>query len=188
MSQASATLSASSLENLSAVSSCHSLSESVNLTSLSLLGLICSKHTYTSDFYFNFKLLTNSQIGTSYYNINHTVLSTGIFIFIMWILYENQWFGVFRWKMICFTPAQASWVPSKVPTRKDETSELLPNVKWNKSPHARRHFTRRRRISRTECISQIPQGIYFIENKKYPAVYHCPVVIVGFTLNSPLQC
>ena len=38
-----------------------------------------------------------------------------------------------------------------------------PNVKWNKSTHARRHFTRRRRISRTKCISQIPQGIYFIE-------------------------
>ena len=36
-------------------------------------------------------------------------------------------------------------------------------VKWNKSTHARRHFTRRRRISRRSCISQIPQGIYFVE-------------------------
>ena len=40
-----------------------------------------------------------------------------------------------------------------------------PNVKWNKSTHARRHFTRRRCISRTKCISQIPQGIYFVEKK-----------------------
>ena len=41
---------------------------------------------------------------------------------------------------------------------------LTHQVKWNKSTHARRHFTRRRRISRTKCISQIPQG--FISLKK----------------------
>ena len=38
----------------------------------------------------------------------------------------------------------------------------LLDVKWNKSPHARRHFTCRRQISRTKCISQIPKGIYFV--------------------------
>jgi hypothetical protein len=54
----------------------------VNLASLSLLGLICSKHIYTSDVYFNFNLLTKSQIGTSYYNIKHPVLSTVILIFL----------------------------------------------------------------------------------------------------------
>ena len=41
-------LSASSLEDLSAVSSCHSLSETVFLASLSLLRLICSEHNHTS--------------------------------------------------------------------------------------------------------------------------------------------
>ncbi len=41
------------------------------------------------------------------------------------------------------------------------------DVKRNKSPHARRHFTRRRRISCTQCISQIPTGIYFIENSPH---------------------
>ena len=46
--EASATLIASSLENLSAVSSCHSLSETVFLASLSLLRLICSEHMKTS--------------------------------------------------------------------------------------------------------------------------------------------
>jgi len=35
---------ASSLEHLSAVSSCHSLSEAVLLLSLSFLGLVCSEH------------------------------------------------------------------------------------------------------------------------------------------------
>ena len=46
---------------------------------------------------------------------------------------------------------------------------LTHQVKWNKSLNARRHFTRRRRISRTKCISQIPKGIYFVE-KKIPFV------------------
>ena len=41
-------LSASSLENVSAISSLHSLSEAVLLLSLTLLGLICSKHIRTS--------------------------------------------------------------------------------------------------------------------------------------------
>ena len=41
--------------------------------------------------------------------------------------------------------------------------KLTLYVKWNKSTHAHRHFTRHWRISRTECISQIPQGIYFAE-------------------------
>ena len=40
----SSTLGASSLKNLSAVSSCHSLSETVLFFSLSLLGLVCSLH------------------------------------------------------------------------------------------------------------------------------------------------
>ena len=35
---------ASSLEYISAVSSCHSLSEAVLLLSLSFLGLVCSEH------------------------------------------------------------------------------------------------------------------------------------------------
>ena len=39
-------------------------------------------------------------------------------------------------------------------------------VKWNKSTHARRHFTLRSNISRTKCISQIPQGIYFVEKRE----------------------
>ena len=82
MSKSCAALSASSLKNLSSVSCCHSLSEAVNLASLFLLGLICSKHIYTSDVYFNFNLLTKSQIGTSYYNIKHPVLSTVILIFL----------------------------------------------------------------------------------------------------------
>ena len=81
MSETNAALSASSLENLSSVSGSHSLSEAVNLASLSLLGLICSKHIYTSDVYFNFNLLTKSQIGTSYYNIKDMPLSTVIFLF-----------------------------------------------------------------------------------------------------------
>ena len=37
------------------------------------------------------------------------------------------------------------------------------NVKWKKSPHRRSDFTRRRRISLTKQISQIPQGIDFVE-------------------------
>ena len=36
-------------------------------------------------------------------------------------------------------------------------------VKWNKSTHARRHFTLRSNISHAKRISQIPQGIYFVE-------------------------
>jgi len=42
------TLIASSLEYLSAVRGSHSLAEAVFLTSLSLLGLICSEHNRTS--------------------------------------------------------------------------------------------------------------------------------------------
>ena len=37
------------------------------------------------------------------------------------------------------------------------------NVKWNKSPHAPQRISHAKRISRTKCISQIPQGIYFVE-------------------------
>ena len=48
MGEASSSLGASSLKNLSAVSSCHSLSETVFLASLSLLRLICSEHNHTS--------------------------------------------------------------------------------------------------------------------------------------------
>ena len=40
-------------------------------------------------------------------------------------------------------------------------------VKWNKSTHARRHFTLRSNISLPKAISQIPKGIYFVENKKH---------------------
>ena len=36
-------------------------------------------------------------------------------------------------------------------------------VKGNKSAHARRHFTLRSNISHVKRISQIPQGIYFVE-------------------------
>ena len=36
-------------------------------------------------------------------------------------------------------------------------------VKWNKFTHARRHFTLRSNISHAKRISQIPQGIYFVE-------------------------
>ena len=50
-------------------------------------------------------------------------------------------------------------------------SVSLRNVKWNKSTHARRHFTRRRRISRTKCISQIPSGIYFVEKNRHSAAF-----------------
>ena len=39
---------------------------------------------------------------------------------------------------------------------------LVRKVKWN-TPHRRSDFTRRRRISRPQGISQIPQGIYFVE-------------------------
>ncbi len=48
VSQSCATLSASSLEYLSAVSSSHSFSEAVYLASLSFFRLICSKHILTS--------------------------------------------------------------------------------------------------------------------------------------------
>ena len=48
VSKSCAALSASSLEDLSAVGSCHSLSEAVFLASLSLLRLICSEHNHTS--------------------------------------------------------------------------------------------------------------------------------------------
>ena len=44
----SSSLGASSLKNFSTVSGCHSLSETVFLFSLSLLGLICSLHFGTS--------------------------------------------------------------------------------------------------------------------------------------------
>ena len=40
---------------------------------------------------------------------------------------------------------------------------LSHQVKWNKSTHARRHFTLRSNISHAKRISQIPQGIYFVE-------------------------
>ena len=40
---------------------------------------------------------------------------------------------------------------------------LAHQVKWNKSTHAHRHFTWRSHISRAKRISQIPQGIYFVE-------------------------
>jgi len=46
--QTSAALVTSSLENLSAVCGSHSLTETVFLASLSLLGLICSEHMHTS--------------------------------------------------------------------------------------------------------------------------------------------
>ena len=42
-----------------------------------------------------------------------------------------------------------------------------PNVKWNKSSHARRHFTLRSNISRAKRISQIPKGIYFVEKTPF---------------------
>ena len=39
-------------------------------------------------------------------------------------------------------------------------------IKWNEiNPHRRSDFTRRRRISRPQGISQIPKGIYFVEKK-----------------------
>ena len=41
------------------------------------------------------------------------------------------------------------------------------DVKWNKSPHAPQRISHAKRISRTKCISQIPQGIYFTE-KSHP--------------------
>ena len=44
---------------------------------------------------------------------------------------------------------------------------LTHQVKWNKSTHARRHFTLRSNISLPKAISQIPKGIYFVENKKH---------------------
>ena len=61
MGEASATLIASSLENLSAVSSCHSLSETVFLASLSLLRLICSEHNHTS-----FYMMKKFNDGTAF--------------------------------------------------------------------------------------------------------------------------
>ena len=48
MSQTSAALITTSLENLSAVCGSHSLAETVFLASLSLLRLICSEHMHTS--------------------------------------------------------------------------------------------------------------------------------------------
>ena len=45
--QTSAALVAASLEDLSAVRGSHSLTEAVNLASLSLFRLICSEHNYT---------------------------------------------------------------------------------------------------------------------------------------------
>ena len=48
MGEASSSLGASSLKNLSAVRGCHSFSETVFLLSLSLLGLVCSLHFCTS--------------------------------------------------------------------------------------------------------------------------------------------
>ena len=41
------------------------------------------------------------------------------------------------------------------------------NVKWNKSPNAPRRISHAERISRTQCISQIPQGIYFVEKSTH---------------------
>ncbi len=58
VSKASATLIASSLQNFASVCCGHSLSEAVFLASLSLLGLICSKHIRTSFYiltFFNLK-------------------------------------------------------------------------------------------------------------------------------------
>ena len=43
---------------------------------------------------------------------------------------------------------------------------LLHQVKWNKSPHARRHFTLQSNISHAKRSSQIPKGIYFVEKRK----------------------
>ena len=41
---------------------------------------------------------------------------------------------------------------------------LMLRIKWNEiNPHRRSDFTRRRRISRPQGISQIPKGIYFVE-------------------------
>ena len=48
VSQTSAALITTSLENLSAVSGSHSLAEAMFLASLSLLRLICSEHMHTS--------------------------------------------------------------------------------------------------------------------------------------------
>lgn len=50
VSQACAALGASSLENFSSVSGRHSLSEAVDLASLSFFRLICPEHDNTSDF------------------------------------------------------------------------------------------------------------------------------------------
>ena len=35
-----------------------------------------------------------------------------------------------------------------------------------KSPHAPQRISHAKRISRTKCISQIPQGIYFVEKRE----------------------
>ena len=54
------------------------------------------------------------------------------------------------------------------------------DVKWNKSstrPQA--YFTWRNHISRTKCISQIPQGIYFVENS-------LTQIALGFFLAPPV--
>ena len=62
MSKSCTALSASSLEDLSAVRSCHSLSETVFLASLSLLRLICSEHNHTS-FYMMKKFNDDTAFG-----------------------------------------------------------------------------------------------------------------------------
>ena len=47
---------------------------------------------------------------------------------------------------------------------------LDSNVKWNKSPHAPQRISHAKRISRTKCISQIPQGIYFVEKSTHLSI------------------
>ena len=85
MSKSCTALSASSLEDLSAVSSCHSLSETVFLASLSLLRLICSEHNHTS-FYMMKKFnddtasghgMPIAQIDNSNYITQGALLSRG---------------------------------------------------------------------------------------------------------------
>ena len=50
-----------------------------------------------------------------------------------------------------------------------EIVKYLPSVdvKWNKSPNAPQCISHAERISRTQCISQIPQGIYFVEKSTH---------------------
>ena len=43
---------------------------------------------------------------------------------------------------------------------------LAHQVKWNKSPYAAAYFTLRSNISHAKRISQIPQGIYFVEKDR----------------------